>query len=258
MARFRMIQTAFWTDTKILDNYSPEEKLLYLYLMTNPHTNLCGCYEISLTQIATEVGYKKETVRKYIERLQNAHQSIIYAEETSEILLVNWHKYNWTSSEKFKKSLMNEIASVKNAEFRGYLEKISEGSDTVEIPYIYPSNTPISITNTITNSITNTDRVSDKKDEKHKYGEYENVLLTDKELEKLKNEFPVDWQKRIDALSGYMKSKGAKYTDHLATIRNWARREATEPKKQKGISNFNERKRTQAEEIALERRLIGL
>ena len=61
---------------------------------------------------------------------------------------------------------------------------------------------------------------------KHKHGEYENVLLTDVELEKLKAEFPNDWQQRIDNLSRYMKSKGTVYKDHLATIRNWARRDA--------------------------------
>lgn len=61
---------------------------------------------------------------------------------------------------------------------------------------------------------------------KHKHGEYENVLLTDVEFEKLKAEFPNDWQQRIDNLSRYMKSKGTVYKDHLATIRNWARRDA--------------------------------
>lgn len=59
---------------------------------------------------------------------------------------------------------------------------------------------------------------------KHKYGEYNNVLLTDAEFEKLKAEFPNDYQSRIEELSGYMQSKGARYKDHLATIRNWARR----------------------------------
>lgn len=59
---------------------------------------------------------------------------------------------------------------------------------------------------------------------RHQYGEYDNVLLSDEELEKLKAEFP-DYQKRMDNLSYYIKSKGNKYKDHLATIRNWARRD---------------------------------
>ena len=61
--------------------------------------------------------------------------------------------------------------------------------------------------------------------ERHKYGEYQNVLLTDEQLEKLKTEFPDDYETRIQELSAYMRSTGKTYKDHLATIRNWARME---------------------------------
>lgn len=60
---------------------------------------------------------------------------------------------------------------------------------------------------------------------RHKYGEYNNVLLTDTEYKKLLAEFPTDYQRRIDNLSAYMKSTGKTYKDHLATVRNWARRD---------------------------------
>ena len=66
---------------------------------------------------------------------------------------------------------------------------------------------------------------SKPKPEKHRFGEYLNVLLTAEELAKLEADFPQDYKERIDALSRYMKSTGKAYKDHLATIRNWARRE---------------------------------
>lgn len=62
-----------------------------------------------------------------------------------------------------------------------------------------------------------------EKEIRHKYGEYQNVLLSDEDLEKLKNEFPVDYNERIERLSSYMASTGKSYKSHLATIRNWAR-----------------------------------
>lgn len=61
---------------------------------------------------------------------------------------------------------------------------------------------------------------------KHQYGTYNNVLLSDVELQKLQAEFPADWQERIDNVSGYCRSRGKSYRDYLATIRNWARRDA--------------------------------
>ena len=65
---------------------------------------------------------------------------------------------------------------------------------------------------------------------KHKYGEYKNVLLTDDEMSKLKEEFPEDYEKRIENLSSYIASTGKCYKSHYATIRNWSRKE--QPKQQ--------------------------
>lgn len=70
----------------------------------------------------------------------------------------------------------------------------------------------------------------EKKPIKHKYGEYNNVLLTDEELQKLKTEYS-DYQERIERLSAYIASKGNKYKSHYATIRMWARNDAQECKK---------------------------
>lgn len=76
------------------------------------------------------------------------------------------------------------------------------------------------------------------KPKKHKYGEYNNVLLTDEELDKLKTEFP-DWEARIERLSSYVASTGKSYKNHLATIRNWARKDTEQPKKSNGFQTSN-------------------
>lgn len=61
------------------------------------------------------------------------------------------------------------------------------------------------------------------------YGEFQNVVLSDDELEKLKAKFP-DWEERIEKLSAYMKSKGKRYKSHYATILAWSRSEKKETK----------------------------
>lgn len=60
---------------------------------------------------------------------------------------------------------------------------------------------------------------------RHKYGEYKNVLLSDQELEKLKSEFPFDWQKRIENVSEYCATSGRTYKNYLAVIRKWAKKD---------------------------------
>lgn len=53
-------------------------------------------------------------------------------------------------------------------------------------------------------------------------GPYQNVILTETEMEQLREEFPADHEERIDRLSLYMASTGKHYKNHLATIRKWA------------------------------------
>ena len=64
---------------------------------------------------------------------------------------------------------------------------------------------------------------------RHKYGEYKNVLLSDTDMEKLKSEYPDDYNTRIERLSEYIASTGKVYKNHLATIRCWARKEKDKP-----------------------------
>ena len=58
-------------------------------------------------------------------------------------------------------------------------------------------------------------------------------------LEKLKAEYPTDWQERIERLSEYMASTGKSYKSHLATVRAWARKEGD---RQKQAPTFESRK----------------
>lgn len=65
------------------------------------------------------------------------------------------------------------------------------------------------------------------KSSKNKYGEFNNVLLTDSELVSLVERFGKQGSEtRIEKLSGYLASKGDKYKSHYATIINWAKMEA--------------------------------
>lgn len=75
------------------------------------------------------------------------------------------------------------------------------------------------------NIICDSDESQPPKKAKHKYGEYNNVLLTDEEYQKLSAEYS-DLAERIERLSSYVASTGKKYKSHYATIRNWARKDA--------------------------------
>ena len=60
---------------------------------------------------------------------------------------------------------------------------------------------------------------------KEKYGEFENVLLTKEEYEKLQLRFNSHLPEMIENLSAGIASKGYKYKSHYATILSWAKKE---------------------------------
>ena len=56
------------------------------------------------------------------------------------------------------------------------------------------------------------------------YGKFQNVFLSEKELEDIQQTIP-DWKDYIERLSGYMASTGKQYQNHAATIISWARQD---------------------------------
>ena len=65
---------------------------------------------------------------------------------------------------------------------------------------------------------------------KHKYGEYKNVLLTDKEYEKLKKDYS-NYDDLIKYLDEYIEMKGYKAKSHNLAIRKWVVDAAKEHKR---------------------------
>jgi len=65
-----MLNTKFWSDNYVA-NIDPLEKLLFLYLITNQYTNICGVYEITTKQIALDTGIDKDNIEKvFLPRLK--------------------------------------------------------------------------------------------------------------------------------------------------------------------------------------------
>lgn len=130
----RYMQTDFWTDSKVHNESSPEDRYFMIYLLTNPKTNQLGCYELTLEQMSFDLGYKEPEVEKVLNRLIKNLKFADYDFSTKEILIRNWYKYNWTKSPKVQQYIFKELEKVKSERFKRYL-------DTVCIPYVYPIDT---------------------------------------------------------------------------------------------------------------------
>lgn len=124
MAIFRKVHTSFWSDTFISD-LDRDKKLFYLYILTNERTTQCGIYEISKKQISFDLGYSTDTVCKLLQYFIKLGK-IRYNEQTKELAVGNWLKYNGSTSPKVKSCIDKEFSKVK---------------DRVLIEYIYSTDT---------------------------------------------------------------------------------------------------------------------
>jgi hypothetical protein len=68
MAKQRYINTKFWSDNYVSD-LNPLDRYLFLYFLTNEHTNICGIYEVPLKTIAFETGIELDMLKKMLKRL---------------------------------------------------------------------------------------------------------------------------------------------------------------------------------------------
>lgn len=229
MAIFRNVNMSFWTDPKVVDDYTPEDRYFMLYALTNNYTNIIGCYEISIKQMSNDLGYTKDVVENLLKRFKEVHKTIDYDFDTKELMVINWNKYNWSSSPKLDSPLYAAIENVKSDVFHDRLATIynqresvnkeeydAEGNlkDMVLIPYRYGIDTTITITNTIpitiSNSINNT--ITNK--------------LSNKELEE---EFEIIWNEypnkkgKANALKSYIKSrkKGTTKEEVINGLKNY-------------------------------------
>lgn len=83
-----------------------------------------------------------------------------------------------------------------------------------------------------------------KENSKKKYGEFENVFLSDEEYKKLAGRFGKEkTDGYIEELSAYQASRRKKYANHYATILSWERRNnkktQAEAKTYNGVRRFN-------------------
>lgn len=131
MAIYRQIQTLFWQDGFVAE-LTPEEKYFYVYLLTNSRTTQCGIFEINIRIMEAETGYNRETLEKLIKRFEE-YGKLLYCNDTKEIIMLNWMKYNFINSKNTICCINKELKLVKNKSFINLLyKKCLSGGHNVE------------------------------------------------------------------------------------------------------------------------------
>lgn len=209
MAKQRYVNTKFWSDN-FISELNPLDRYLFLYFLTNEHTNICGIYEVPLKTISFETGLELDMLKKMINRL------------CGKVYYINGWVYlkNFAKHQAVNDSIKKGIEASKKEVPNDILVKIKE------IDSLYtPSPQDQTYLNHNINTNSNIKNINSINEIKNKYGEFENVFLSEKDLIKLNSKFGnKNTLALIEDLSTGIASKGYKYKNHYATIINWGKR----------------------------------
>lgn len=70
MSKYKPLYSSIWTDNEF-ENYSPEKKLLFIFLITNQYVEKSGIYRLSLRQISFHTGTSSELINEFINEFIN-------------------------------------------------------------------------------------------------------------------------------------------------------------------------------------------
>lgn len=105
MAKERIVNVRFWRDNYIL-SLRPDARLLFLWTITNPMTELCGAYEAALSTIEIETGLKAKRIVEIFGQFQ-ADGKILYRDGW--VIVKNFAKHQHGTSKNIKAGIARTL-----------------------------------------------------------------------------------------------------------------------------------------------------
>ena len=134
MATYRTIRMDFWNDPYV-EGMEPQDKLLYVYLFSSPHTNNLGVLTVSRRKIAFETGLTEEGVAAGLAVLERDGKVLI---DGGAIWVCNFVRHQCTTSPKLLLSLRALFPTVSSGVIRRAIcdryPHIFAPADTVSVP----------------------------------------------------------------------------------------------------------------------------
>lgn len=227
--RYQKIHSQIWNDEKFT-SLSPSQQRLFLYILTCPHGNISGFFVLKQGYICDDLKCLPKDLAKDLPKLVEVGL-IEYDFTVSVILIKRYLKHNPITNDNQKKAVKKMLRELPKTElfqrFEEVLpevlkEELKEVLHEVKLNFSYSYSVSVSVSSSEKGD---GESLESKKDEKTSHG---NILLTEKEYEKLKSKFNSQLQDVLDFMNLKIESKGIKewrkqYKSDYATILLWDR-----------------------------------
>lgn len=105
MAKERIVNVRFWRDNYVA-GLKPEARLLFLWAITNPATELCGAYEAPLSTVELETGLKRKRILEIFAEF-HADGRMLYRDGW--VIIKNFAKHQHGTSKNIKAGIARTL-----------------------------------------------------------------------------------------------------------------------------------------------------
>jgi len=125
-----MVSTKFWEDGYIV-NLLPDEKLLFLYFLTSPLTNISGIYECPIKIMAVHTGFDSENLEAMLTRFNG---KIHYIDGW--VYIRNFVKHQSSESSSVRRGIQIEMEKIPER-IKKSIEEIEQSYDELGNPQLF-------------------------------------------------------------------------------------------------------------------------
>jgi hypothetical protein len=156
MRDFSKVSPSVWRSKKFKKLSGEGEKLVYLYLLTCPHGNSAGCFDLDPSYVCADMGITEKAYRKAMDSLSSVGL-VLFDETENTVFITNWATFNPPTNVKHAMGLVAQIdgassCALKAAALRDFkatieakgfdsMEALSKTIDRLSIAYAKPIDT---------------------------------------------------------------------------------------------------------------------
>lgn len=110
MSKHRVVKSDFWVD-KYIEGLQIKERYFFLYLLTNPNTNILGIYQSTLKRICFETDLDMESVESILHKFKT-DDKVHYVDDY--VMMVNFQRHQRPNTT-MKKGIISLLDSLPNS-----------------------------------------------------------------------------------------------------------------------------------------------
>lgn len=110
MAEYAKLYKKAWTNPR-LRGWSDDEKLLWLYLLSSPHSNCIGFYVLPKSYIAEDLNWTQRHLEKPLAALSDKG-FVAYDDSSRTVLIPSWFEHNKIANDNHCKKAAAELSEI--------------------------------------------------------------------------------------------------------------------------------------------------